>query len=88
MKGQNSMKRAKTPVVHLSLPWGYIHGYDHKSNKFIGIYPRSQVSVYRTIGPLVVISPVVVLSHFGCLWINCVFLMCFIIQPVAKIILD
>ena len=25
--------------------------------KFIGIYPRSQVSIYRTIGPLVGIIP-------------------------------
>ena len=33
-------------------PRGYIHVYT-KYNKFIGIYLRSQVSVYRTIGPLV-----------------------------------
>ena len=41
-----------TPGVHLSLPWGYIHVYDHHSQT----YPRSQVSIYRTIGPLVLIS--------------------------------
>ena len=51
------LKIKLTTGVHLSLPWGYIHVYDHNSleNKFIGTYPRSQVSVYRTIGPLVLI---------------------------------
>ena len=39
-----------TTGVHLSLSWGYIHVYDHK---FISRYLISQVSVYRTIGPLV-----------------------------------
>ena len=37
-------------ILQLSLLWGYIHVYDHN----IGIYPRSQVSIYRTIGPLVI----------------------------------
>ena len=48
------LKIKLTAGVHLSLPWGYIHAYDNDS-QFIGIYPRSQVSVYRTIGPLVYI---------------------------------
>ena len=50
------LKKKLTPDVALTLPWGYIHVYYHSSqNKFIGIYLRSQVSVYRTIGPLVLI---------------------------------
>ena len=42
--------KTKLTPVHLSLLWGYIHVYDHN----IGIYPRSQVSIYRTIGLLVI----------------------------------
>ena len=49
------LKKKLTPGVALTRPWGYIHVYYHSSqNKFIGIYLRFQVSVYRTIGPLVV----------------------------------
>ena len=33
--------------------WGYVHVYDlYSQTSFIGIYLRSQVSVYKTIGPL------------------------------------
>ena len=46
------LKKKLTPGVILTLPWGYIHAYYHFS---IGIYLRFQVSVYRTIGPLVII---------------------------------
>ena len=49
------LKKKLTPEVALTLPWGYIHVYYHSSqtSNFVGIYLRSQVSVYRTIGPLV-----------------------------------
>ena len=47
------LKKKLTPEVALTLPWGYIHVYYHSSQTSIGIYLRSQVSVYRTIGPLV-----------------------------------
>ena len=38
------------PGLHLPLYLGYVPLY---LNMFIGIYNRSQVSVYRIIGPLV-----------------------------------
>ena len=48
------LKKKLIRGVSLTLPWGYIHVNEHYSQtKFIGIYLRSQVSVYRTIGPLV-----------------------------------
>ena len=49
------MKIQLTPGVHLSLPCGNIHIYDqnNQTSLLIYIYPRSQVSVYRPIGPLV-----------------------------------
>ena len=34
--------------------------HDHNGQtSFIGIYPRSQVSVYRTVGPIVIIYPII-----------------------------
>ena len=55
------LKKTLTPGVILTLPLGYIyiHAYYHSSQTsllvdiYIYIYLRSQVSVYRTIGPLV-----------------------------------
>ena len=59
------LKKTLTPGVILTLPWGYIHVYYHSSQTslsaislalssfFFYIYLSSQVSVYRTIGPLV-----------------------------------
>ena len=53
------LKKTLTPGVILTLPWGYIyiHAYYHSSQTsllvYMNIYLRSQVSVYRTIGPLV-----------------------------------
>ena len=44
------LKKKMAPGLHLPIYWGYFPEY---SNMFIGIYSRSQVSVYRTIGPLV-----------------------------------
>ena len=41
--------------------------YHYSCTKFIGIYLRSQVSVYRTIGPLVIVSCnhiVILLFHY------------------------
>ena len=48
LKGKTCSKM--TPGVILTLPWCYIHAYIHSS---IGVYLGSQVSVHRTIGPLV-----------------------------------
>ena len=48
------LKKKLTPGVSLTLPWGYIHVYEHY--RFIGIYLRSQVSVYRTTGPMVIFA--------------------------------
>ena len=45
------LKKKVTPEIALTLPWGYIHVYYHS----IGIYLRSQLSIYRTIGPLVLL---------------------------------
>ena len=42
-------KKKLNPGVVLTLSWGYIHVYDLYSQINLG----SQVSVYRTIGPLV-----------------------------------
>ena len=63
LKGTNFQEMGNWPFMNLkkklntgnilTLSLGYIHVYD-KSNKFIGIYLRSQVSVYRTIGSLVI----------------------------------
>ena len=47
------LKKRLTPGVILPLPRGYIHAYYH-SRQQVGIYLRFQVSVYRTIGPLVI----------------------------------
>ena len=48
------LKKTLTPGVILTLAWGYIQAITIlESNKFIYIYIRSQVSAYRTIGPLV-----------------------------------
>ena len=44
-----------TPEVALILPWSFIHVYYH-SSQISQVSPRSQVSVYRTIGPLVVFA--------------------------------
>ena len=39
--------------VSLSMLWNYIHVYVHNIQIYIiGVYTRSQMSVYRTIGPL------------------------------------
>ena len=49
-----NLKKKLTPGVVLTLSWGCIHEYDRCSKKkVIAVYLRSQVSVYRTIGPLV-----------------------------------
>ena len=45
------LKKTLTPGVILTLPWGYIH--IAILVKQVYWYFRSQVSVYRTIGPLV-----------------------------------
>ena len=49
------LKTKLTPVVILTLLCGYIYVYDHyrQSYRFVHVYVRSQVSIYRTIGPLV-----------------------------------
>ena len=44
------LKKKIATGLYLPFYWGYFPYY---SNMFIGIYNRSQVSVYRTIGPLV-----------------------------------
>ena len=42
------------PGVALTKPWGYIHGYYHSNQtSLLVFYLGFQVSVYRTIGPLV-----------------------------------
>ena len=38
--------------------------YD-KLDKFVGVYPRSQVSVYRTIGPLVFLQLTDKLNYYS-----------------------
>ena len=43
------MRKIMAPGLHLSQNWDYFLLY---SNMFVGIYSRSQVSVYKTIGPL------------------------------------
>ena len=43
-------------------PRGYIHVYEQYIQTFIGRYLRSQVSVYRTIGPLVIFDTETVIS--------------------------
>ena len=48
-------------MAQVPLYWGYIPSY---SNMFIGIFSRSQVSIYRTIGPLVVFNVEIVLLIF------------------------
>ena len=48
-----ALKKKLIQGVSLTLPWGYIHVYEHYI-KCIGIYLRSHVSVYKTIGPLVI----------------------------------
>ena len=48
-----NLKKKLTPGVILTLSWGY-PVFDLFLNKFFGIYLRSQVSVYRTVGPLVI----------------------------------
>ena len=55
-KGLNhyDLKNKLSPEVALALPRGYIHVFYHSSQTSLLIY-RSQVSVYRTIGPLVLI---------------------------------
>ena len=59
------LKKKLIPGVALTWPWGYIHvDYHSSQRKFIGIYLRFQVSVYRTIGPLVYW-----LRHFFHVWI-------------------
>ena len=50
--GKLIIMKKMAPGLYLPLYWGYFPSY---SNMFIGIYNRSQVSVYRTIGPLVVL---------------------------------
>ena len=45
------LKKTLTPGVILTLPWGYIHIVILV--KQVYWYLRSQVSVYRTVGPLV-----------------------------------
>ena len=52
------LKNEIDPGVMLTLTYGYmyIHAYDHYIVKNIGIYLRSEVGVYRTIGPLVFIT--------------------------------
>ena len=51
-------KTKLTTVFILTLPWGYKHVYDHHNLAsllvlYTCLYLRSQVSVYRTICPLV-----------------------------------
>ena len=43
------LEKKLTPGVALTLSWGYMYVYYHPSQTFL----RPQVSVYRTIGPLV-----------------------------------
>ena len=47
------LKTRLTSEVIPTLPWGCIHIYENYRQIIIGIYLRSQMSVYRTIGPLV-----------------------------------
>ena len=58
------LKTKLTSGIILIRRWGNAHVYEHY--KFIGINLRSQVSVYRTIGPLVCISARLALNvhHF------------------------
>ena len=47
-----NLNKKLTLGVILTLFWGYIHEYDHYSQTSLLVYIiRSQVSVYRTIGP-------------------------------------
>ena len=47
-------KKKLTPGVALTRPWGYIHVHYHSSQTSLLVYISGfQVSVYRTIGPLV-----------------------------------
>ena len=68
-----NLKKKLTLGVILTLPWPL------SSNKFIGVYLRSQVSVYRTIGPLVIIVASVCctfkyLPHYTCTSPTCILL--------------
>ena len=50
----NDLKKKLTLGVALTRSWGYIHVYYHSSQtSLLVMYLRIQVSVYRTIGPLV-----------------------------------
>ena len=68
LNGENfDLKKKLTPGVALSQPWGYIHVYYHsdQTSKLVYIYLRFQVSVYRTIGPLVFRKQLVQESGLG-----------------------
>ena len=57
------LKKILTPGVILTLPWRYIHAYYH-SCLLVYISDRFQVSVYRTIGPLVDISKIIISQKY------------------------
>ena len=57
------------PGVILTLSCGYIHVhvYDlYSQTKLIGVYLRSQVSVYRAIGPLVLVLVLILIQNIDC----------------------